>query len=85
MRPVLCLAATEAVGGDPEVSIRAGCAIELIHTYSLIHDDLPAIDNDVLRRGKQSCHMHPKSMFVPARKTAWHASVLLLRQQAIPA
>jgi geranylgeranyl diphosphate synthase type II len=57
LRPVLCLAATEAVGGDPEVSIRAGCAIELIHTYSLIHDDLPAVDNDVLRRGKPSCHM----------------------------
>ena len=57
LRPLLCLAATEAVGGDPEISIRAGCAIELIHTYSLIHDDLPAVDNDTLRRGKPSCHV----------------------------
>lgn len=57
LRPILCLAATEAVGGDPETSIHAGCAIELIHTYSLIHDDLPAVDNDELRRGKPSCHV----------------------------
>lgn len=57
LRPILCLAATEAVGGDPDLSLGAGCAIELIHTYSLIHDDLPAVDNDVLRRGKPSCHV----------------------------
>lgn len=57
LRPILCLAATEAVGGDPEASLPAGCALELIHTYSLIHDDLPAVDNDALRRGKPSCHV----------------------------
>ncbi len=57
LRPILCLAATEAVNGDPDVSLPAACAIELVHTYSLIHDDLPAVDNDVLRRGKPSCHV----------------------------
>ena len=56
LRPILCLAATEAVGGMPEQSLHAGCAIELIHTYSLIHDDLPAVDNAPLRRGQPSCH-----------------------------
>jgi geranylgeranyl diphosphate synthase, type II len=56
IRPILCLAAAEAVGGKPENTIRAACAIEMIHTYSLIHDDLPAIDNDDLRRGVPTCH-----------------------------
>jgi geranylgeranyl diphosphate synthase, type II len=56
LRPILCLAATEAVGGTPEMSLYAGCAIEMIHTYSLIHDDLPGVDNARLRRGKPSCH-----------------------------
>jgi geranylgeranyl diphosphate synthase type II len=57
IRPMLCLAAAEAVGGKPENTIRAACAIEMIHTYSLIHDDLPAIDNDDLRRGLPTCHV----------------------------
>ncbi|MBL7180293.1 MAG: polyprenyl synthetase family protein [Desulfobacterales bacterium] len=57
IRPILCLAAAEAVGGKPENTIRAACAIEMIHTYSLIHDDLPAIDNDDLRRGLPTCHV----------------------------
>jgi geranylgeranyl diphosphate synthase, type II len=56
IRPILCLAAAEAVGGKPKNTIRAACAIEMIHTYSLIHDDLPAIDNDDLRRGVPTCH-----------------------------
>lgn len=56
LRPILCLAATEAVGGNPDTAVGAGCAIELIHTYSLIHDDLPAVDNASLRRGRPSCH-----------------------------
>jgi geranylgeranyl diphosphate synthase, type II len=50
LRPILCLAAAEAVGGDRSLALPAACAIELIHTYSLIHDDLPAMDNDTLRR-----------------------------------
>lgn len=56
LRPVLCMAAAEAVGGEPESAIYPACAIEFIHTYSLIHDDLPAIDNDDLRRGQPACH-----------------------------
>ena len=58
IRPVLCMAAAEAVGGDcTEDALKAACALEMIHTYSLIHDDLPAMDNDDLRRGKPTCHV----------------------------
>ncbi|MBU0985990.1 MAG: polyprenyl synthetase family protein [Proteobacteria bacterium] len=57
VRPILCLAAAEAVGGKPQDVIRVACALEMIHTYSLIHDDLPAMDNDNLRRGLPTCHM----------------------------
>lgn len=56
IRPILTLASAEAVGGNPEIALRVACAIELIHTYSLIHDDLPAMDNDDLRRGKPATH-----------------------------
>jgi geranylgeranyl diphosphate synthase, type II len=58
IRPVLCLAAAEAVGcADYRAFLPAACAIEAVHTYSLIHDDLPAMDNDVLRRGMPTCHI----------------------------
>lgn len=57
LRPVLCLTACEACGGDPQRAIPAACALELLHTYTLIHDDLPAIDNDTLRRGRPTCHI----------------------------
>jgi len=56
IRPVLALAAAEAVGGDPETILPAAVSLELIHTYSLIHDDLPAMDNDDYRRGRLSNH-----------------------------
>jgi geranylgeranyl diphosphate synthase type II len=56
IRPILCLAAAEAVGGDLAPAIPVACALELIHTYSLIHDDLPSMDNDDFRRGKPTCH-----------------------------
>jgi geranylgeranyl diphosphate synthase type II len=56
LRPVLCLASSEAVSGGSDGSMPAACALEMIHTYSLIHDDLPALDNDDLRRGKATCH-----------------------------
>ena len=52
LRPVVCLAAAEAVGGKAEDAIYPACAIELLHNYTLIHDDLPAMDNDVERRGR---------------------------------
>ena len=57
IRPVLCVAAAEAAGGNPEDALPAACALEMVHTYSLIHDDLPAMDDDALRRGKPTCHM----------------------------
>lgn len=56
VRPILCVAGCEAVGGEPEAVLKTAAAIEMIHTYSLIHDDLPAMDNDDLRRGKPSNH-----------------------------
>ncbi|CAD7771543.1 MAG: Farnesyl diphosphate synthase [Candidatus Methanoperedenaceae archaeon GB50] len=56
LRPILCLAATEIVGGKKETALPVACALEMIHTYSLIHDDLPAMDNDDFRRGKPTNH-----------------------------
>jgi geranylgeranyl diphosphate synthase, type II len=56
IRPLLVLAAGEAVGGGPDALVPLACAVEMIHTYSLIHDDLPAMDNDDLRRGKPTSH-----------------------------
>jgi len=56
IRPLLAMAAAEAVSDRPEGIEDAACALELIHTYSLIHDDLPALDNDDLRRGRPTCH-----------------------------
>jgi len=57
VRPVLCLASADAVGGRTAAVLQAACAIELIHTYSLIHDDLPAMDDDSLRRGRPTLHV----------------------------
>ena len=57
LRPILCLASAEAVGGDWRQAMPTACAIEFIHTYSLIHDDLPAMDNDTLRRGQPTLHV----------------------------
>ncbi|MBV8607285.1 MAG: polyprenyl synthetase family protein, partial [Singulisphaera sp.] len=52
LRPLLCLMAAEACGADPRAALPAASALELVHTYSLIHDDLPAMDDDDLRRGR---------------------------------
>ncbi len=57
LRPVLVLLACEACGGDVDSALPAACAIEMVHTYSLIHDDLPAMDDDDLRRGKPTNHV----------------------------
>ncbi len=57
LRPMLVLAACEAVQGDGGAAMRAACAAELIHAYSLVHDDMPCMDNDVLRRGKPTVHV----------------------------
>jgi len=56
IRPILCVAAAESVSDSPDGIEPAACSLELIHTYSLIHDDLPALDNDDLRRGVPTCH-----------------------------
>ncbi len=56
MRPALCIAACELVGGDEKTAMPAACAMEMMHTMSLIHDDLPCMDNDNLRRGKPTNH-----------------------------
>jgi len=57
LRPILCLASGDAVGADRAMLMPTACAIEMIHTYSLIHDDLPAMDNDTLRRGRPTLHV----------------------------
>ncbi|MCC2675712.1 MAG: polyprenyl synthetase, partial [Ramlibacter sp.] len=57
LRPLLVIAACESVSGHQGAALRAGCAVELIHAYSLVHDDMPCMDNDVLRRGKPTVHV----------------------------
>ena len=57
LRPLMVLSAAEACGSEKEAALPAACAIEMIHTYSLIHDDLPAMDDDELRRGRPTCHI----------------------------
>ncbi|MEM9236358.1 MAG: polyprenyl synthetase family protein [Verrucomicrobiota bacterium] len=56
LRPILCLAAAEACGGEMVAAMPPACAVELLHTYSLVHDDLPCMDDDDLRRGRPTCH-----------------------------
>ncbi len=57
LRPLLVMAACEAVDGNTHAALRAACAVELVHAYSLVHDDMPCMDNDVLRRGKPTVHI----------------------------
>jgi farnesyl diphosphate synthase len=57
LRPLLVLAACEAAQGNAQAALRAACAVELIHAYSLVHDDMPCMDNDILRRGKPTVHV----------------------------
>lgn len=56
LRPILCLAAAEAAGGTPDEALHPALAVELLHTYTLVHDDLPCMDNDLLRRGQPTVH-----------------------------
>jgi geranylgeranyl diphosphate synthase type II len=56
LRPILCLAAAEACGGDIDDALAPACATEVMHTYSLVHDDLPSMDDDDLRRGRPTSH-----------------------------
>ena len=57
LRPLLVMAACEAVNGNSQAALRSACAVELIHAYSLVHDDMPCMDNDTLRRGKPTVHV----------------------------
>jgi len=57
IRPVLCLATTEAAGGDPDTALAAAAAVEFVHSFSLVHDDLPALDDDDERRGRPTAHV----------------------------
>ena len=57
LRPILCLAAADSVGGKTKVAMLPALAVEILHTYTLIHDDLPAMDDDAMRRGRPSCHI----------------------------
>ena len=56
LRPIACLAAAEACGGSPAAALPAACAVECLHTYSLVHDDLPCMDDDDFRRGRPTSH-----------------------------
>src|SRR5438132_3996798 len=56
LRPILCLATAEACRGNVDTALPLACAVECIHTYSLVHDDLPSMDNDDFRRGRPTCH-----------------------------
>ena len=57
LRPLLVMAGCAAVGGNAQAALRSACAVELIHAYSLVHDDMPCMDNDILRRGKPTVHV----------------------------
>jgi geranylgeranyl diphosphate synthase, type II len=88
IRPVLALATARGRGADPATVLPAACALELIHTYSLIHDDLPAIDDDTLRRGRPTCHVafgEDVAILAGDGLFAEAFSLVLLRQQGGPA
>ena len=88
IRPVLTLATARGRGADPESVLPTACALELIHTYSLIHDDLPAIDDDTLRRGRPTCHVafgEDVAILAGDGLFAEAFSLVLLRQQGGPA
>ena len=76
LRAILCLMAAEACGGDSDVALPAACALEMVHSYSLIHDDLPAMDNDDLRRGRLTCHRSIRRSYCdPGRRRSPHACI----------
>jgi geranylgeranyl diphosphate synthase, type II len=84
IRPILCLLACEAVGGRMNRALPTACALEYIHTYSLIHDDLPALDNDDYRRGHLSCHRKfGESTAILAGDALLTESFFLLSRQSV--
>ncbi len=86
LRPILCLASCEAAGGTPSSAIMPAVALEYLHTYSLIHDDLPAMDNDDLRRGKPSSHkMFGEANAILAGDALLTLAFAVLGQAIVPA
>jgi farnesyl diphosphate synthase len=88
LRPLLVLAASEAVHGHAEAALRAAVAVELIHAYSLVHDDMPCMDNDVLRRGKPTVHVQfgqAQAMLAGDAMQALAFAVLTPDGEAVPA
>ena len=86
IRPILFLAAAEAVAEDTAGAVDAACSLELIHTYSLIHDDLPALDNDDLRRGRLTCHkVFGEAMAILAGDALLTRAFQVLGELALPA
>lgn len=90
MRPVMVIAATESCGGSAEAALPVACAVEMIHTYSLIHDDLPALDNDDYRRGRLTSHkVFGEATAILAGDAllthSFYAAVRTARQHGIPA
>ena len=86
LRPILVIAGAAVAGAPPETVMPSACAVELIHTYSLIHDDLPAMDNSAIRRGRPTCHvMFGEAMAVLAGDALHaHAFELLARNADVP-
>jgi geranylgeranyl pyrophosphate synthase len=87
IRPLLTLACCEAVGGVTEHALPAGCALELIHAYSLVHDDLPAMDNDLERRGKPTVHVefgHANAILIGDALLTAAFSVLVGASRGVP-
>ena len=85
VRPVLLLAACDIAGGDLDKAMPYACAVEFIHTYSLIHDDLPAMDDDDLRRGKPSNHkVYGEAMAILAGDGLLNSAAELIAEQALP-
>ncbi|MCW7539148.1 polyprenyl synthetase family protein [Aquabacterium sp. A7-Y] len=87
LRPLLVLAAAQSVEGHADAALRAACAVELIHAYSLVHDDMPCMDNDVLRRGKPTVHVkygEARAMLVGDAMQALAFEVLTPEPQQVP-
>ena len=84
IRPILALASYEACGGDSKAFYRQAAALELIHTYSLIHDDLPAMDNDDLRRGQPTNHkVFGEAMAILAGDALLTEAFLMMTNQSL--
>lgn len=86
LRPALVLASCSAAGGDPERALDVACAVEMLHSFSLIHDDLPALDDDELRRGRPTCHVeYGEAVAILAGDALFNQAYLTLAKTDLPA